>query len=114
MPLFAPETFISLLYITAGGLFILLGLPLYFRWIRPNRFYGFRTPRTLANPEMWYPVNRVTGGWLTLTGALTAGTATAVEHCGFDLPVATAINCAVVVTGLALMLLHSVRTLWRT
>lgn len=114
MPHLRPETFISLIYIAAGGVLVLLGVPLYFRWIRPNRFYGFRTPRTLAYPEIWYPVNRVMGGWLTVTGALTAGTATAVEHFDFGLPAAAATNCAVVVTGLVMMLLHSVRTLWRT
>jgi uncharacterized membrane protein len=29
--------------------------------VPPNRFYGFRTPRTLASPEVWYPANRASG-----------------------------------------------------
>jgi uncharacterized membrane protein len=108
-----PETFISLIYIAAGGLFILLGVPLYFRWIPPNRFYGFRTARTLADPAVWYPVNRVTGGWLTIIGAVTAGAAAAVERLNFSLTAAAAFNVTVVVVGMGLMLVHSLRTLWR-
>ena len=113
MPLVAPEILIALVYISVGAILILLGLPLYFRRVPPNRFYGFRTARTLAEPAVWYPVNRVTGGWLILTGALTAGIATAVVRLGLNLPAAAATNCAVVVTGMLLMLVHSIRTLGR-
>jgi uncharacterized membrane protein len=113
MPPLTPETFVSLIYTAAGGLLILLGLPLYLRWIPPNRFYGFRTERTLEDPGLWYPVNRVTGGWLTMTGALTAGIASLVERIDFALPAAASINCAIVVVGMILMLAHSLRTLWR-
>jgi uncharacterized membrane protein len=104
---------IALVYISVGALLILLGLPLYFRRVPPNRFYGFRTERTLSEPAIWYPVNRVTGGWLTLIGAVAAGVATAVERFNFSPPAAAATNCAVVVVGMLLMLVHSIRTLWR-
>lgn len=113
MPLVAPETFISLIYVAVGGLLILLGLPLYLRWMPPNRFYGFRTARTLNDRAAWYSVNRVAGGWLTLTGALTAAAASLLERLNSSIPVAATINCAVVFVGLALMLVHSLRTLWR-
>jgi uncharacterized membrane protein len=113
MPTVAPETSISLIYIAAGGLFVLLGMPLYLRWVPPNRFYGFRTARTLVDPSVWYAVNRVSGGWLTILGAVTAGVATAVERLNLSLSAAATINCVVVVTGMALILVHSLRTLWR-
>lgn len=34
-----------------------LALPLVFKWVPRNRFYGFRTSRTLADPDLWYRVN---------------------------------------------------------
>jgi uncharacterized membrane protein len=113
MPLVRPETLLSLIYIAAGGLIVILGVPLYLRWIPPNRFYGFRTKRTLADPAVWYPVNRVTGGWLAVTGTFSAGVATAVERLDFSLPAAATINGAVVLTGMVCMIVHSLRTLWR-
>lgn len=35
----------------------LLAIPLVLGWVPPNHFYGFRTPRTLANRDLWYRVN---------------------------------------------------------
>jgi uncharacterized membrane protein len=34
-----------------------LALPLVFGWVPPNPLYGFRTPRTLADRDLWYRVN---------------------------------------------------------
>jgi len=47
-----------------------LGVPLMLDWIPPNRFYGFRTPSTLASPQIWYDVNRATGVALLIAGVL--------------------------------------------
>jgi uncharacterized membrane protein len=49
------------LMMLVGGLFVALGYPLKLGRVPPNRFYGFRTPRTLTNERIWYEVNRVTG-----------------------------------------------------
>jgi uncharacterized membrane protein len=38
-----------------------LNVPLMLRRIRPNGLYGFRTPRTLSSPEVWYPANAFAG-----------------------------------------------------
>jgi uncharacterized membrane protein len=113
MPPVAPEIVLQLVYFTVGTLLVLLGLPLYFRRVPPNRFYGFRTGRTLADPAAWYAVNRVAGGWLVVTGAATAGVATAVEWLKLSIPAAAGINCAVFLVGMSLMLIQSIRTLWR-
>lgn len=114
MPLIAPESVILLVYITVSGLLVLLGIPLYFRIVPPNRFYGFRTQRTLTGPKAWYAVNRVTGGWMVLTGAITAAIATWVARAEYRVPVAAAINLTSFVLGMLLMLVHSLHTLWRT
>jgi hypothetical protein len=34
----------------------------------PNRVYGFRTPKTLSSPGIWYPVNRIAGWWTIAAG----------------------------------------------
>jgi uncharacterized membrane protein len=114
MPLLAPESVILLVYMLASGVLILCGLPLYFRKVPPNRFYGFRTGRTLADPNSWYAVNRVTGGWMVLTGAVTAGIATWAQRSGCNAPTAAGINLTSFLIGMVFMLVHSLRTLWRT
>ena len=56
------------------GLPILLGilaLPLRLGKVRPNLFYGFRTPKTMSSPEIWYTANRFAGQWLLAASALT-------------------------------------------
>ena len=37
----------------------------------PNRYYGFRTARTLANREVWFRVNRLAGCGLIVAVSLT-------------------------------------------
>ena len=39
-------------------LIIGLAIPLYLGKIKRNNFYGFRTPKTLSNDEIWYAANR--------------------------------------------------------
>lgn len=36
-------------------------IPLMLRLVPPNRFYGFRTRRTLENRELWFRANRFAG-----------------------------------------------------
>lgn len=47
-----------LMYCSAGILLALLSIPLMRRKIPPNGLYGFRTPKTIDNPELWYLVNQ--------------------------------------------------------
>jgi uncharacterized membrane protein len=44
--------------IIVGLIIIGVSIPLIFAKIRPNPWYGFRTPKTLSNPEIWYKANR--------------------------------------------------------
>ena len=66
---------LTLLYIVAGILLILLAIPLYLGKIKPNVWYGFRIRKTLENPEIWYPVNKVGAGWMMASGVVTVLTA---------------------------------------
>jgi uncharacterized membrane protein len=51
-------------------LFVGLGIPLLRRRVRPNWIYGFRTPATLRNEELWYEVNAKTGADMVVVGAV--------------------------------------------
>ena len=45
-----------------------LGMPLWVAMVPPNRFYGLRTPATLADEAVWYAANRTTGRDLVAAG----------------------------------------------
>lgn len=65
------------LWATAAGipaLFFAIGLPLALGWVPPNRWYGYRTAATLADPGIWYSVNR-TGGLAMMAAGVLAGLA---------------------------------------
>ena len=46
-------------------LILLLSVPMILGKVPPNGVYGFRTPKTLSSPEIWYPANRA-AGWFML------------------------------------------------
>jgi len=61
------ETFISL---SIGCLVLMaLAIPLARQRIKPNRFYGVRTARTLRDEAVWYRANRLFGVAMLLCGA---------------------------------------------
>jgi len=45
-----------------------LGVPLWRGKVPPNALYGFRTPKTRTNEEVWYEANRIGGRDLVLGG----------------------------------------------
>lgn len=49
-----------------------ISVPLILRKIPPNRFYGFRTPRTLADRTLWFRVNCFAGWAFLLASAVGA------------------------------------------
>jgi uncharacterized membrane protein len=65
----------ALIYGLMGLLLVALCVPMTYDKIPPNSFYGFRTPRTLSDPNVWYPANRVAGRNLALAGILISTTA---------------------------------------
>ena len=46
-------------------LILLLSVPMVLGKVPPNGAYGFRTPKTLSSPDVWYPANRA-AGWFML------------------------------------------------
>jgi uncharacterized membrane protein len=66
---------VFLLYGIGGVFLIAISLPMIYDKVPPNGFYGFRTPRTMSNPNLWYPANRVAGRNMVLAGLIVIITA---------------------------------------
>ncbi len=62
------KTGVLLLYTGTALLFAGLAVPLILGRVPPNSAYGFRTAATLADPELWYRANAVSG-WCELIAA---------------------------------------------
>jgi uncharacterized membrane protein len=62
------NTFAALLFAIVGIIYVGLGVPLLLGRIPPNAWYGCRTQKTLSSEEIWYPVNRVTGRYMIISG----------------------------------------------
>jgi hypothetical protein len=71
----ADKQLLLLMYCSAGVLLMLLSIPLMRRKIPPNGLYGFRTPKTIDNPELWYLVNQYSAKrmfWTAVAFVITA------------------------------------------
>lgn len=101
------EQIIFGLYLGVGLMLFVFGIPLWRCLIPPNRWYGFRTPSTVHNEHIWYPVNRVTGMWMMAVGPVTALTAYAVYRASLAGDVAAWINLAVLSVGIVGMVVHA-------
>lgn len=65
------DLLICIVFVVSALSLGLLGVPLFRGKVPPNGLYGFRVQTTLDDPEVWYPVNRLSGVWLIVTaGAL--------------------------------------------
>ncbi len=58
-----------ILFILIGLVFIIISIPLLFEKIGPNNWYGFRTPKTLSNREIWFKANKYMAKYFILLGA---------------------------------------------
>ena len=58
------------IYAGMGLLVILICVPMILEMVPPNNWYGFRTRRTLSDPNVWYPANRIAGQYLAVAGTV--------------------------------------------
>jgi hypothetical protein len=65
----APHTTISIACLVVAA----VSVPMILGRVPPNCIYGFRTRRTLSNPDIWYPANRFAGCALLLAAGLSLG-----------------------------------------
>ncbi len=69
----------------------LISLPLVLRLIPPNRFYGFRTRKTLSNADIWYEAN-YKGGVGLIVASVVALAGRAVIFQSFDRGIAAILS----------------------
>lgn len=66
----AATRMLTVFYMCASALLMALSVPLMVKLIGPNGLYGFRVEKTLADPDIWYAVNRVLGIDMLAAGTL--------------------------------------------
>ena len=49
---------------------IATAIPMALSKMKPNRYYGFRTPKTLSSPTIWYAANRACGQYMIIASAV--------------------------------------------
>lgn len=104
-----PEAVIIKLTLLGVAAFcVLIGLPFYLGKVGPNPWAGFRTPRTLADPKVWYRANRIMGRNFMLSGlVISAGVATMlVAGRGLPVKTQTAVLVGLAVGSLFLSVIH--------
>ncbi len=85
MPAFANALMI-LVALGNGVILLTASLPMALGIVRPNRFYGFRTRKTLSDERIWYAANKVMGRDMVIAGAVSllaatlAATVRTVDH----------------------------------
>ena len=84
-------------------IFIAVGIPLILRKVPPNYWYGWRTPSTLKDPDIWYPVNKLTGVWMVVIGSVLGVVASAGYAGILDRELAGRICLGILLGGIAAM-----------
>ncbi len=69
---------ITVMYVVLGLLMSGLSVPLILNRVKPNPWYGFRVPKTLSDPDIWYKANHYAGVRLFAAGLVCAAGAAAV------------------------------------
>lgn len=100
-------TVTSLMFGLIGMLFVGLSIPLIKNRVPPNRYYGFRTRRTLSDPKIWYELNHVSGKDLFVAGAIIASSSLTTMALGQSWT-----NEQVTVTLLLIMVFSLLGVLW--
>lgn len=95
--------------IIAGVFFVIIGIPFYLGKVAPNRWSGFRVPKTFSSPETWYAANKTMGFDLIIAGAVMLVTALILaivsqKHPGVPLE---RISYGVFLTALVVAAVHS-------
>ena len=94
------DIIVLVLSLLASAVFVAMGIPCSQGWVRPNRLYGFRTRKTLQDPDVWYPTNRVAGYWGIATGIVAAVVSITTFFTGLVLPAAPLVNLVPFLVGI--------------
>jgi uncharacterized membrane protein len=95
---------LTLIAFVLPALAVALGLPMALGLAPPNRFYGYRTGKTLSSTVVWYRANSVSGSSLIIAGMAAIGHNALFQHDHANLPSATQQLLMTRSTGLLLVL----------
>jgi hypothetical protein len=105
-------TLLLILFVSSGGMIVALSLPMIWRKVGPNPWYGFRVPRTLEDPAVWYAVNAYCAKGMLGVGVGTCVLAVVLYLVpGVDLPTYGSVVGAAVLAGIVVTLVLSFRYL---
>lgn len=97
--------------VAVAVLLALLGIPLVLRKVPRNHVYGFRTPSTLADDDLWYEANAHGGRGLIVAGIVSVVLELALYENGRGLEPHTYLRSTVAAL-IAPLALAAVRTLF--
>src|SRR5690349_19658958 len=95
------------------AVFVAMGIPLSMGKVPPNRLYGFRTRKTLQDPVVWNPTNRVAGYWMIATGFAAAAVTITTFFTGLGLPAGPLVILVPFVVGMVVAYIHCLAVIRR-
>ncbi|NVJ66707.1 MAG: SdpI family protein [Gammaproteobacteria bacterium] len=101
---------ITAAFIGVAILLFLASIPLKLRKVKPNWWYGLRTPTIVKNPDIWYPINQAAAQQAMVLAVLMVVVAM-VTYYGFDalsFELITAINASFAVIGLSIITINGI------
>jgi uncharacterized membrane protein len=93
-----------------GMLLALICLPMAMGKVSPNRWYGFRTKKTMSDPTIWYETNRFSGRAGVVAGVFILISAITLGVFGHGVEWATHLQIGIALGAVMVMLVYS---LWR-
>jgi uncharacterized membrane protein len=107
----AARWIISIVILLGAGIMGGLAIPLWHGKIAPNKTYGVRTKRTLADPELWYRANAVVGRNLAIFSIVLACITVAFHFTLARTHFVLSANllAAVLLIGIAAITIHGIR-----
>ena len=90
---------IAILFVLTSLLLIGVSVPLIQRRVRPNPWYGFRTPKTLESETVWYAANEFSGRMLLRAGVVTLIAALVLAFVPLSLAAQALANAAVLMVS---------------
>lgn len=97
---------LSIAFFGTALLFVVLGVPLRRRRVKPNILYGFRTPSTLRDPRIWYEVNATAGADMIGVGVVLALVHLVALLVGASAQLSAGLGVAVLTLGSLFMAVH--------
>ncbi len=106
------ETLLLIVYGAGALLLMALAVPMIRGKVPPNGLYGFRVPKTMNNPDIWYPANAYAGWQLLWAGlAILLGVVVLYFILGSSLDAYALASLGLVLIALGIAVWRSVRYL---